>query len=403
MGGICGMGMSPLASFLKNDGYDVFGYDDAPNADIVEMLESDKIDVRRALAAERFDKLVISTALISHKKEFEEKYPFAEILRRGEAWARLCSQRKLTAIVGSHGKSTVSAMLAHAGLKNKKDFGYLVGAIPQNFPMSRYCARAETLISEIDESDGTIEMFSPEVCVALNADLDHIDTYADNQKLRDMFARLFARTKRAIVYPQSDLMLAELAENAGVKTVAVKTFDDFTKTNIAMAQAAFEATFQEDCPDDSLTDFHGLARRQEIISDTPELFAISDYAHHPHEVSAFLQWLDKKYEDKKTIIFQPHRYTRTKYFCSLFARILDAAAERGNEVLILPVYPASEPFDADGTSERVAEKAPHIKLARKEDFCNILNAPLTEKKRNFIAIVGAGDFHFEAKKIIKKR
>ena len=187
MGGICGMGMSPLAAFLAEQGCEIDGLDDAPNPELKKKLEA--IGVKFRAPSGRYDGIVISTALARRKGEFEPFCAPENIMRRGECWAKICKTRKLTAVVGSHGKSTVSALMAHAITKLGLDGGYLVGAIPNGFPMHRYCADGEVVISEIDESDATIENFSPEITVALNADLDHTDTYADEDKLAQMFAR----------------------------------------------------------------------------------------------------------------------------------------------------------------------------------------------------------------------
>ena len=403
MGGICGMGMAPLALFLKADGCEVFGYDDAPNANVANMLSERGIALRKPCGGERFDRLVISSALKLKEDALRRKYPFAEVERRGLAWAKLCSKRRLTAVVGSHGKSTVSAMIASAAIDSGMDFGWLVGAVPKNFDMSGYCQEGKVIVSEIDESDGTIEHFSPEVCVALNSDLDHVDTYAGAEAMGGMFRRLFARTTSTVLYPKSDVLLDKIAQDFKGKAVGVETPQDFTLANAAMARAAYEATFKIPCSAEDIDKFKGLERRQEILAQTPNFFAVGDYAHHPREVASFLGWFNSRVSERKTIVFQPHRYTRTKYFAKEFARILEAESERGNRVLLLPVYAASEKFDADGESCKIAQLAPHIKLASKGEVCEIVEGALDCKEVSAFAFVGAGDFYFDAKKLIEKK
>jgi len=397
--GVCGMGMAPLAAFLKDGGADVSGFDDTPNAQIKSELE--KIGVRfepmRPVSADT--EVVISSALKRRIGEIKSATNCRKLSLRGECWARVCASRRLTAVVGSHGKSTVSALLAHAALKNGKTCGHLVGAIPNGFAMRRHCPDGERLVSEIDESDGTIELFSPDVCAALNADLDHIDTYPDGRSLEGMFERLFSRTKKAVLYPAGDGVLKRIAAKCKTPSRAVDAGGGFLRANRAMALAAYEETFGESADESVFDDFAGLARRQEILCDTPKVRAVADYAHHPSEVKSFLDWFFARSEGEKIVVFQPHRYTRTRRFAREFAEILGESARQAT-VILLPVYPASEPFDPLGESGVIAQKSERIMLANPGECLKIisdkLNAPGAGKID--VAAVGAGDFYFAAKK-----
>ena len=400
MGGVCGMGMAPLAAFLADEGNAVDGFDDSPNPELRGRLEN--LGVKFRPPSGRYDRVVISTALWRRRGEFAEFCGAKGVARRGECWAELCVPRKLTAVVGSHGKSTVSALLAHAINRLSLDCGYLVGAIPNGFAMHGYCAAGKPIVSEIDESDATIEYFSPEVAVALNADLDHTDTYADDRKLGEMFERLFSRTRRLVIYPEGDKILERAAARVQTPSVPVKLSGDYFEKNSAMALAALRATF----PDGSFAPsafegFEGLQRRSEKIFDDGKVCAVSDYAHHPNEVGAFLRSFLPQSEVETDVFFQPHRYTRTRRFAADFAKILSEAESVGARVFILPVYAASEIPDPLGESSEIIKKAPagsRIKLAEPDDFFKIAKAALEGGKPRRIALVGAGDFHFAAKK-----
>lgn len=397
------MGMAPLAAFLADGGNSVSGFDDTPDTDVAAYLLKHSVPVgamARDLSA--FDAVVISSALKRRRLELE-KLGAKRILLRGECWAQVCVKRRLAAIVGSHGKSTVSAMCAHAIGKFGLDAGWLVGAVPNAFEMHRYCGEGKILFSEIDESDGTIENFSPEFTAALNADLDHTDTYADWRKLGDMFRRLFSRTKRLVVYPQSDAFLAEIAAEFPQKAVPVRTFKDFNKTNAALARALLERVFNTALPPNVFDDFAGTRRRQETIFADENLTVMADYAHHPNEVSAFLKFFAGKFSDvRRIIVFQPHRYSRTKTFARDFAEIFDSCAENA-AVVIAPVYAASEPFDPEGTSEKIAClcKNKSIKLAKDGEVFNIVQSLINDGGKCAVAFVGAGDAYFGAKKFFK--
>ncbi len=400
--GVCGMGMAPLAAFLKDGGADVIGFDDHPNHRIKIELEKLGITFQSIKKIESDRNVVISTALKNRTAEILYTTNAKKIELRGECWSRVCANRTLTAVVGSHGKSTVSALIAHAAIKNGKDCGYLVGAIPNEFPMRRFCDVGKKLISEIDESDGTIENFSPEVCVALNADLDHTYTYADSSKIEEMFERLFDRTKRIVIYPENDPILARVAKRTKTKTRAVKIPKEFMRANKIMAIAAYEETFAEEIEESIFNDFKGLKRRQEVVCNTPKVRVIADYAHHPREVESFINWFLQNAYGEKIIVFQPHRYSRTRSFANDFAKILDAAANDAS-VILLPVYPASEPFDPLGKSDVISSKSNRIMLANSADFFKIIANKLNDlnAEKLEVAIVGAGDFYFEAKEFFK--
>ena len=390
MGGICGMGMAPLAAFLADEGNRIEGFDDVPNPDLAQRLE--KLGVKFAPPSGKYDKVVISSALNRRRGEFADFCDSRNIVRRGECWAELCSARVLTAVAGSHGKSTVSALLAHAANKLSLDCGYLPAGKP--------------IISEIDESDATIELFSPEVTVALNADLDHTDTYPDNTKLEAMFERLFSRTRRLIVYPSGDPILESAAAKVQTPSLPVNLSGDYFERNLEMALAALRATF----PNGSFTKaafegFGGLQRRNETIFDNGKLSVVSDYAHHPNEVKSFLERFLPQSSAETIVYFQPHRYTRTRRFAKDFAETLAWAAACGAKVFVLPVYAASEIRDPLGESPQIIKNAAggaRIELAGPEDFFKAVQNALDKKSELRIALVGAGDFHFEAKKFLDK-
>ncbi len=398
MMGVCGMGMAPLAAFLKDGGADVEGFDHSPNFDIKSALEKCGIEFSepRMLDADR--QVVISTALARKIGEIRAITGCSSIMKRGECWAKICAARRLTAIVGSHGKSTVSAMAAHAAIKLGLNCGYLVGAVPVDFPMHRYCGEGGIVISEIDESDGTIENFRPEITVALNSDLDHTDTYGDAAHMEKMFLRLFMRTKKMVVYPKRNAVLARIASLSGTPSRAVDTPEDFMGANRAMALAAIEESFASFPGISVFDDYRGLLRRQEVLCDTRKIAAVADYAHHPNELASFLKWFFKKYKGEKIVAFQPHRYTRTRRFASEFAEVLESRAD-GASIFVLPVYAASELPDPLGESSAITSKSRRIKLADPSDFFNMLSDKLNDPKAGKlnVAVIGAGDFYFSAK------
>ncbi len=391
------MGMAPLALLLKSSDNEVFGFDNCPNAEVVSMLEKNGIrvfsDFDKGVNADNF---IISTALLS--RDFAGR----EFKQRGQAFADFCSQRKLISVVGSHGKTSVSNMCAY--LINKLGLGgigYMLGAMPSgDYLPAKNCDLGSYILAEIDESDATIENFSPDICCALNFDLDHTNTYATKSDVIAMFDRLFTRTKSLILVPKSSKELCDIAQNHLGKVIFVDTDDsDFDSFNKSMASRLMSVISKREIEIEALRDFTGTKRRQEVLLDNDDILAIGDYAHRPSEIEAFFKWLNKKNSLRKVIFFQPHRYTRTKEFYLDFQKVLLEFA-KGSKVYILPVYPASEPFDANATSELIS-KGTNLELISFDELEDSIKKELSKDKL-CLAFVGAGDIYFRAKDLIQK-
>ena len=393
------MGMAPLALFLAEGGCQISGFDDSPNGLVLDMLKSRGIEIEKSrVPKSKVDEFIITSAL-KRDADTLKKAEAGKFLRRGEALAEIARSRRLIGVCGSHGKTTTTSLIAHAILKNSIDAGFITGAIPVGFLPSKYCESEKFLAAELDESDGTIENFSPEITVALNGDLDHTDTYADFFALEKMFERLFSRTERLVIIPKADKLLARAAKNAKAQVLEVEVpANDFMAYDKMMALAALNAAFGVKFGLENFDDFKGVARRQEVFVSNEKLFAVADYAHHPNELRAFLNWLDARECARKLIFFQPHRYTRTKRFAADFKAILESRTKLGDRVFVLPVYAASELFDAKAGSEILTSQ--NVKLARSGEMRDILEEfKNSDESRKCVAFVGAGDIYFEAKKI----
>lgn len=393
------MGMAPLALFLAEGGCQISGFDDSPNGLVLDMLKSRGIEIEKSrVPKSKVDEFIITSAL-KRDADTLKKAEAGKFLRRGEALAEIARSRRLIGVCGSHGKTTTTSLIAHAILKNSIDAGFITGAIPVGFLPSKYCESEKFLAAELDESDGTIENFSPEITVALNGDLDHTDTYADFFALEKMFERLFSRTERLVIIPKADKLLARAAKNAKAQVLEVEVpANDFMAYDKMMALAALNAAFGVKFGLENFDDFKGVARRQEVFVSNEKFFAVADYAHHPNELRAFLNWLDARECARKLIFFQPHRYTRTKRFAADFKAILESRAKLGDRVFVLPVYAASELFDAKAGSEILISQ--NVKLARSGEMRDILEEfKNSDESRKCVAFVGAGDIYFEAKKI----
>jgi UDP-N-acetylenolpyruvoylglucosamine reductase len=426
--GLGGMGMAPLALYLDEAGCSVRGCDDHWREPVRRLLE------QRGIAVAPCRELPANISRVVYSSAIDAEHPLLRAarerglgtLRRGEMLAEMVRGRRLIAVVGSHGKTTTTALLIHALRAAGHDFGYLLGALfadPET-PPARHAA-AQWVAAEVDESDGTIDNFAPEITVAVNFDWDHADRYRAEAELEATFINLFRRTRQLVLIPQWDARLRRLAETAGTpfrtfgpegdfsvrasgddgahqrlalngvfakSVVEVPLGGDFNAANAAAALAAAHTAFGG-IASEPFGGYRGVCRRQDVLLCRPGLTVYADYAHHPTEIAALLRNLRTRSPGRLLVVFQPHRYTRTQKFAADFAAALGA----GDRVLLLPVYAASEPPLPEGGSAAILAAAPagENKISLHNSFGdleNTLMALLAEHSgETTLALVGAGD------------
>ncbi len=429
--GIGGMGMGPLAVYLAQAGWKLAGQDDGLQEPVQRVLESQGIaPAEYADIPDGFPLVAFSSAVApGHPLRQAASAKKLRLLRRGELLAETVADRKLVAVVGSHGKTTTTGMLVHALDAAGFPFGYILGGLfaeTARLP-ARYTDQSPWVVAEIDESDGTINRFSPEVTVAVNFDWDHPDYYKTPQELEATFAALFARTRGAVFIPAGCEVLGRLARESAKCPVFTFGFGGDYRAEILMqaqgmarlklegrfdprvvnlrvggkfnainAQAALGVTHYicgRLSTDDCLGCFRGIRRRQDVLVRKPGLSVVADYAHHPTEISALLDFGRACFPGRQIAIFQPHRYTRTRQYAKDFA----ATLSRADLTLLLPVYAASEPVIAEGTTAAIARAWPADpdRLRVLEDPADLPRA-LREAVPNgspetVVLFIGAGD------------
>ncbi len=405
--GVGGMGMAPLALYMKGEGWDVRGHDDHLSPPV--RLWLDRAGIPCAPCADVPENCVLlvrsSAVSLSHPLCVQAAEKGIEIVRRGECWARRVRDKLLVAIVGSHGKTTTTAILVHLLEKTKIPFSYLIGGLPAKAqrPPARFNADARWVVSEIDESDGTIQAFSPEITLALNFDWDHPDCYRDEAALERMFSGLFARTRGTLIVPEGCPRLSRLAVASGKPVVFFKEGEDFNQTNAAAAGAVVRLLAGVAPQAQDLKDFDGIRRRQDILLRRPRLTVVADYAHHPTEISALMKSMRRRdFTGQLWVVFQPHRFTRTRQYAAAFGRALKTA----DAAWLLPVYPASEPPLEEGTHRAILERWPENGPQVHETTADTLTDALVESLQKSkdpvtLAFVGAGDIEVFADRFIK--
>ncbi len=426
--GLGGMGMAPLALYLNEAGCRVRGCDDHWREPVRRLLE------RQGIAASPCGELPADTARVVYSSAVAPEHPIMRAarerglgtLRRGEMLAEAVRGRRLIAVVGSHGKTTTTALLIHALRASGHDTGYLLGALfadPETPPAHH--AEAPWVAAEIDESDGTIDNFSPEITVAVNFDWDHADRYRTEEELEATFTNLFRRTRQLVLFPQWDARLRRLAETAGTpfrtfgpegdysarasgddgarqrlalngtfpkQVVELPLGGEFNAANAAAALAAMYSAFGE-IPQAPFGAYRGVSRRQDVLLRRPNLTVYADYAHHPAEIAALLRSLRARSPGRLLVVFQPHRFTRTQQFAPAFAETLNLA----DRVFLLPVYAASEIPLTGGTTAAIlaAASAGSEKFSSHHQFDDLaatLTTALAEPAGAVtLAFVGAGD------------
>lgn len=426
--GIAGMGMGPLAIYLAQSGHDIVGIDDNIRPELMSLFKKNcvKIDVAKKLPIE-CDFVIYSSAISENNSIFQEaldrKIP---LIRRGTYLAKITENKKLIAIVGSHGKTTTAAMLIHALMVAQFEFSFILGALFSDsnvFPS--YFSHSDWVVAEVDESDGTIDDFKPEITLVVNFDWDHPSQYASVEDLEDTFLRLFNRTGQVVIIPNNCPHLNKLSKkNLSCKVLTYGAHGDFQARSLVDSQgitslftmgvlseqqilipngglfnahnalAALSVVYflLKVLPCEPFKSFLGVRRRQESLYRVDNFHVMMDYAHHPTEIEALLHYVHSSSPNPSLVIFQPHRYTRTQAYCKDFARVLSYA----DRVILLPVYAASEAFLDAGVSQKIADVFPESKdkLTLIENSYQALFKELpvrSDQGAYNILFVGAGD------------
>ncbi|MGZ0656242.1 UDP-N-acetylmuramate dehydrogenase [Coraliomargarita sp. W4R72] len=399
--GAGGMGMAPLACWMSQAGYSVCGYDAHLQERVRHWLVSAGVLLEDFIFPEqvtRFSTVVYSSAVKqSHPILLAAREAGLRCLRRGEMLAEVARHKRFIAVVGSHGKTTTSGMVAHGLRLSGIQADYILGGLSADatMPPASYSG-SEWLVAEVDESDGTIDGFAPAVTLVLNVDWDHADRYGDASKLDEAFTGLFQRTTETLLLPQalhlepSGPAVVEIYDGAAERMhLESPPRGRFNQKN-GDAAAAVLALLGQSLRSDTLSSFPGMARRQSVLYREDSLTIVEDYAHHPTEVDALIECLHGNEPGKKlVVVFQPHRYSRTRQFKAAFAESLQAA----DAVYLLPVYAAHEPALAGGESADLAAAfsgKPPVELEMSLASIAALAAAVRSEPTQ-LAFVGAGD------------
>ena len=390
---IGGIGMSGIAEILINLGFEVSG-SDLQRSVITDRLGSlgARIDIGHAAEQiDRADVVVYSSAVTAANPEIvaarAQRIP---VIRRADMLAELMRLKYGICVAGSHGKTTTTSLVAAGLAAGGLDPTVIVGGQVLAAGGNAVHGAGEYLVAEADESDGSFLRLTPTIAVVTNIDLEHVDFYADIGVLREAFAAFLDRVPfyGACVLCSDDPELRALAPRLDRKVVtygfaadAVVRIDPATVRTTARGQAAVVTVGAEELGRlelpirgrhnllnglaavavsrelgvgfehiaAGLEEFAGVARRCEQHGEHGGVLVLDDYGHHPTEIVATLQ-VAREFDRRVTVLFQPHRFSRTARFAHEFADALAAADAVG----LLPIYPAGEEPQVGVDSEMIA-------------------------------------------------
>ncbi len=394
--GIGGIGMSGIAEVLLNLGYTVSG-SDLGSSLITQRLESlgaRIVSGHNAAAIKGAEVVVTSSAIPEDNPEvLSAQKQGIPVIMRAEMLAELMRLKKYgIAIAGSHGKTSTTSMtgwmLAHAGLDPTLVIGGKVDALGGNAKLGE----GEFLVAEADESDGSFLKLSPVLEVVTNIDLEHLDYYSDLEHIKEVFLRFIDKLpfygtailclddpniaeilprirKRVTTYgrtPQADVYSDRLEWQDGRILFNVKTCGkelgeiSITPPGIhnvynALAAVCIGLELEIDFAriQKGLSSYGGVQRRMQIKGESAGIVVVDDYGHHPTEIRATLSAIRQTWPERRLVVmFQPHRYSRTKALMKEFQTCFHQA----DLLVMCDVYAASEP-PVEGVNSQVLLEA----------------------------------------------
>ncbi len=378
--GVGGIGMSAIARYFLSKGANVSGYDKTPTV-LTNQLEKEGIQIHYTdditLAPQSPDVVVYTPAIPKDHKELNYFINNGfTVMKRSDILQWITENSFNICVAGTHGKTTVTSMVAHLLRHTGYGCNAFLGGISANYHTNFWSHERNVVVVEADEYDRSFLKLAPNMEVITSMDPDHLDIYGTAEEVENAFVQFAGKLKPGgtIVAKHGLSRAAELRadnlftydhqnEAADVYVKDLKVLNgsyhfsvqapDWSIDNlvlhmgglhnidnmIAAITVAKQLGIDADKIVAAVADYKGVRRRFEYALNTPEHVVIDDYAHHPDELKALLSGVRSIYPDKKlTLVFQPHLYSRTKDQAAGFSATLDLA----DEVILLPIYPARE-------------------------------------------------------------
>lgn len=433
--GIGGIGMSALARYFHCRNVEVSGYDKTSTVLTKDLEESgiaihyeDNIDLIPLDV-----QLVVFTPAIpeSHKELQYYRQQGTPMMKRSEVLGIISSASFNICVAGTHGKTTISTMIAHILRHSQYGCNAFLGGISGNYNTNFWSSERNVSVIEADEYDRSFLRLHPDIAIISAMDADHLDIYGTEDALQQAFIEFsrqvkpdglliskfgLRRRRKLIAYKNLTYSLQNEAADIYVANIQMDngsyTFDVMMKENmldhvvlnmggmynienaIAAIAVASQLGIENYKIKAAVEAFKGVKRRFEYIVKSESIVYIDDYAHHPEELKALLTGATTLFDGKKcTIVFQPHLFSRTRDMADEFARSLDLA----DEVILLPIYPAREQPIEGVSSRMILDRMinKNKKLMTKEEVVKYIEEKfmpgLNKEFGEVLITAGAGD------------
>jgi UDP-N-acetylmuramate--alanine ligase len=384
--GVGGIGMSGIAELLANLGYEVSG-SDAKTSDVTDRLATLGVRVERGHAASHVgnaDVVVVSSAIHAGNPEVDEaRRRGIPVIPRAEMLAELMRLRYGIAIAGAHGKTTTTSMVALVLERAGLDPTAVIGGRLSAFGSNARLGSGDYMVAEADESDRSFLKLTPAIAVITNIDREHMESYGSWEGLQDAFLEFANKVPfygaivacvddgpvRGLVSRMTRRVITYGLEGSGAQVggydVALEAFGSRCRItletaagsstelgslrlrvpgrhNLLNAVGAVAVGLEVGVPFPSiasaLAEFHGAERRFQLRGEEHGVMVVDDYGHHPTEIAAVVAAARAGIDRRVVVVFQPHRYTRTRDLLDAFGDALSAA----DEIVLTDIYPAGE-------------------------------------------------------------
>jgi UDP-N-acetylmuramate--alanine ligase len=433
--GIGGIGMSALAFYFKKDGFSVAGYD-RTETDLTKSLvregcpviydDNDKLIPDLFFNIENRNRvLIVYTPAIPVENRILAYFRNNGyiIFKRSEILGEISNNTDTLAVAGTHGKTSVSTMIAHLLKQSHLDCSAFLGGISKNYNTNLLTGKGKYTVMEADEFDRSFHRLSPQMAVITAVDADHLDIYGDLKTMIGAYNEFCtkiraggvlvvnSKIRKNIIVPSgvvcytygtepgANFQAQNIVRNDGYYSFDIRTPSIVIKDlhfafpgtiNIENFTAAISIAWMcgvtENEIRNAVASFTGVKRRFDIRVNTPQHAYVDDYGHHPEEIRACINTVREFFGGRKiTGIFQPHLYSRTRDHVDGFAAVLDTL----DEAILLPIYPAREKPIEGVSSEMILSK---MKLEKKR-LLNKSDIPgkLNKSEIDVMITIGAGD------------
>lgn len=418
--------MSAIARYFKAKGVNVSGYDKTATA-LTQQLEAEGINIHYEenieLIPKEVDMVVYTPAIPADHAELQfylnHNY---KVVKRSDVLKIITESSFNICVAGTHGKTTVSTMIAHILRHSNYGCNAFLGGISANYNTNFWSSEKNVCVIEADEYDRSFLKLSPDVAVITAMDPDHLDIYGTSDEFEKAFVQFSQKVKQGgclvtkygltrstefnaqtlITYSFNNTVADVYAGEIKVENGSY-VFDVIAKDwklpevklqmgglhNVENVVAAIAVAKYLNINDkkikDAVADFRGVKRRFEYVLKNESYVLIDDYAHHPEELRALINGVRSLFTQKLSMVFQPHLFSRTKDQADGFAEVLDMC----EEVVLLPIYPARELPREGVSSEMILEKMTlkNKKVLSKED----IKQWVRKTRPALLVMAGAGD------------